>query len=413
MNFMRLQKYLVLFFFSSISFLIAQGEPEVWVEVASLPSSASKRAESGSFTINGKGYIFGGTAAYPNWLSDCWEYDPVNDSWRQMASIPLIGPREPAFFTIGNKGYAVSGYYGSGSNSAISKNVFEFDPVANTWTKKADFAGNARRDAIGFSIGSKGYVGTGAISGGQISDLWEYDPSVDKWTKKANFPGNIRDAASAFSIGTKGYITLGRSATITYNDLWEYDPSLDVWTKKANFPGVTRSEAVSFVIYNEAFVGSGHTSGKNDFWAYNQFSDTWRSVTSLPGLERVEAVGFAIGEYGYLAQGYSGSLGTQKDLWKFVAYPVNNHDVKESIHFMAYPNPTTGRMIVDLQCNACNEYSVDVLNNIGERVLSLSDQHTYADLDLSFLPAGIYFVRVYYDGVTNRYGEGLKKIILK
>ena len=100
---MRLQKYLVLIFFSSISFLMAQGEPEVWVEVASLPSSASKRAESGSFTINGKGYIFGGTAAYPNWLSDCWEYDPVNDSWRQMASIPLIGPREPAFLQLGIK----------------------------------------------------------------------------------------------------------------------------------------------------------------------------------------------------------------------------------------------------------------------------------------------------------------------
>lgn len=410
---MRLHVWLVLFIFSNVRFIMAQGEPEVWVEVTSLPASASKRAESGSFTINGKGYIFGGTAQYPNWLSDCWEYDPVNDSWRQMASIPLVGPREPAFFTIGNKGYAVCGFYGSGSNSAISKNVFEFDPVANTWTKKADFAGNARRDAIGFSIGNKGYVGTGAISGGQISDLWEYDPVIDKWTKKANFPGNVRDAATAFSIGSKGYITLGRSATITYNDLWEYDPALDNWTKKANFPGVTRSEAVSFVAGGTAFVGSGHTGGINDFWAYNEVRDSWRSITTMPGLERAEAVGFAIGDDGYVAQGYVAGLGTQKDLWKLVPNPVGNHDIKESIPFLVYPNPSNGKMMVDLNCKDCNEYTVDVLNLLGERVLSLNNQHIYADLDLTFLSAGIYFVRVHYDGKTNKYGEGMKKIILR
>lgn len=53
-----------------------------------------------------------------------------------MASIPLIGPREPAFLQLGIKDMQLIGYYGSGSNTAISKNVFEFDPVANTWTKK-------------------------------------------------------------------------------------------------------------------------------------------------------------------------------------------------------------------------------------------------------------------------------------
>ena len=31
----------------------------------------------------------------------------------------------------------------------------------DTWTQKADFGGTARRGAVGFSIGSKGYIGIG------------------------------------------------------------------------------------------------------------------------------------------------------------------------------------------------------------------------------------------------------------
>jgi hypothetical protein len=32
---------------------------------------------------------------------------------------------------------------------------------ADTWTQKADVGGEAREFAVGFSIGNKGYIGTG------------------------------------------------------------------------------------------------------------------------------------------------------------------------------------------------------------------------------------------------------------
>ena len=40
------------------------------------------------------------------------------------------------------------------------------------WVQKADFGGVARFTAVGFSIGSKGYVGTGSLQ----KDFWEYTP---------------------------------------------------------------------------------------------------------------------------------------------------------------------------------------------------------------------------------------------
>src|SRR6185503_18531721 len=67
----------------------------------------------------------------------------------------------------------------------------------DTWTQKADFGGTGRAYAVGFSIGSKGYIGTGSSNG---KDFWEYDPATDTWTQKADFGGTYRSFAAGFSI---------------------------------------------------------------------------------------------------------------------------------------------------------------------------------------------------------------------
>ena len=48
---------------------------------------------------------------------------------------------------------------------------------SSAWTQKADFGDTARIYAVGFSIGSKGYIGTGeVVGGGYTKDFWEYMP---------------------------------------------------------------------------------------------------------------------------------------------------------------------------------------------------------------------------------------------
>lgn len=47
----------------------------------------------------------------------------------------------------------------------LTFNVFAQTP--NSWTQKADLGGTARANAVGFSIGTKGYIGTG--DGGEIN----------------------------------------------------------------------------------------------------------------------------------------------------------------------------------------------------------------------------------------------------
>ena len=57
-------------------------------------------------------------------------------------------------------------------------------------------------------------------------DIWEYDPSTNTWTKKSDFSGAARSALGGTSIGSKGYIGLGITLTngTRYNDFWEYCP---------------------------------------------------------------------------------------------------------------------------------------------------------------------------------------------
>ena len=57
-----------------------------------------------------------------------------------------------------------------GAANEYFADFWEYDPSTNVWTQKADFGGGARSGAVGFSIGSKGYIGTGGAN-----DFWEYD----------------------------------------------------------------------------------------------------------------------------------------------------------------------------------------------------------------------------------------------
>lgn len=74
-----------------------------------------------------------------------------------------------AAFTIGDKGYVISSNF-----------IYEYNPSTDQWTKKSEFGGVARTGAVGFSIGNKGYVGTGTTGFSScLKDFWEFDPTVN------------------------------------------------------------------------------------------------------------------------------------------------------------------------------------------------------------------------------------------
>src|SRR6266496_1707430 len=150
--------------------------------------------------------------------------------------------------------------------------VVQYSTAQNTWTQKADFGGGAREYATGFSIGTKGYIGTGYDNfNNALKDFWEYDPTTNTWKQKADFGGTARYYTTGFSIGTKGYIGTGveNGGASFVKDFWEYDPTTNTWTRKADFGGTARYGAGGFSIGTKGYLGTGadvNNPVKKDFW---------------------------------------------------------------------------------------------------------------------------------------------------
>jgi N-acetylneuraminic acid mutarotase len=270
-------------------------------------------------SIGNKGYFGSGTNDGQTTFQDFWEYDPSIDTWTQKADTPIKFESNITGFVIGSKGYIGTGTIHSNPNfpDGDSKAFWEFDPVANTWTQKADFGGSARKQAVGFSIGNNGYIGSGWDGGGRISDSWKYDPATDTWTQIADFPDAIRTTYGGFTIGNKYYRGLGWDNGLL-KAFWEYNPATDTWIQKADFGGGVRTASTLFTIGSKGYVGMGadDSSGKKDFWEYDPATDTWTQKTDFGGNARAGAAGFSIGNKGYVVAGYDGSV-VYKDVWEY------------------------------------------------------------------------------------------------
>src|ERR1035437_932305 len=92
------------------------------------------------------------------------------------------------------------------------------------WTQKANYGAGAVERAVGFSIGTKGYIICG-MPNCSFQQVWEWDQATNVWTQKASYPGQGTAYGSGFSIGTKGYYGTGIDGCIHggYPDFYEFD----------------------------------------------------------------------------------------------------------------------------------------------------------------------------------------------
>ena len=169
---------------------------------------------------------------------DFWEWDQMTNLWTRKADYPGNSTGYTVCFSIGTKGYI-----GTGNDfltNGFTNEFWEYNPATNGWTRKASLpTAPARAFAVGFSIGTKGYIGIGDKDpfseggpSGYYQDLWEWNQATNVWTRKADFPGNIRAGAVGFSIGNKGYVGTGSDGISYIMDFWEWDQATTYGQRK-------------------------------------------------------------------------------------------------------------------------------------------------------------------------------------
>jgi hypothetical protein len=239
---------------------------------------------------------------------------PYTYSWSPSAGLNNATIANPDASPNATTTYTVTVTDANGCTDTNTVTLTVLACISDTWCRKADLGGLARRGAVGFSIGNKGYIGTGGNGVVIYQDFWEYDPATNAWTQKANYLGGPRWFATGFSIGTKGYIGTGQTSTgslAASQDFYEYDPTTNLWTQKANYLGGQRVAPCGFATATKGYIGTGYdpVSGSymQDFYEYNPATNTWIPRNSLPGPARYVAVGFSINGIGYLGTGWNGA----------------------------------------------------------------------------------------------------------
>lgn len=271
-----------------------------------------------------------------------------------------------------------------------------------SWSQKALFPGQGKLKAVGFSIGDKGYVGTGNSSrtiGTETNEFWEYNPSTNSWLQKSDFGGDVRSRAVGFSIGSKGFIGTGYhfdgTSTVRYNDFWEYDPITNRWVEKAEYPGEGGVDCAGFSLgSNNGYIGMGYLV-ETDFWKYDLSTDSWSQILYFEGNGRIALTSCSINNKGYVGMGYyvpqTGTV-TLNDFWELQdeTLSIKSNEFSSSKEFKVFPIPATDVINVTSKNQSINIKELINYDINGKEQFRTNNEA----INVNTLLSGTYFIKI-------------------
>jgi len=142
---------------------------DVWSQMPDLNTitSGAKGISDAGFALNNKLYIF--ASGNSTGLHQLYEFDLNSSLWTRKADMVDWGIKTGAIgFSFKDKGYI-----------SVAGNFYEYDPANNSWKNVAVLPGN-RSEGVAFVIKDQIYWGAGINStGSSYHDFWEYDPVFD------------------------------------------------------------------------------------------------------------------------------------------------------------------------------------------------------------------------------------------
>jgi carboxypeptidase T len=232
-------------------------------------------------SLGGYIYSFGGFNSLA--LNNAYKFDGV--SWTPIAPLPVVQSGLSAV----NDGTNIY---------LVGSQVYKYDPVANTYTQRAQFNVATTGHSTAY-LGGKIYKMCGVVPGGQNpegSDALEtYDIATDTWTNGADVP-YAGGSVNAFAFGNFVYVAGGMTLPPSpVNYAYRYDPSINAWDNNIPFLPEARTGSTAAVYGNGVVLAGGRnqsfqTLDSARFW--DSASNQWSNLPTMlaPRSEGTSAV---------------------------------------------------------------------------------------------------------------------------
>lgn len=193
---------------------------------------------------------------------------------------------------------------------------------AQTWQQIADFPGNPRDDAAGFSIEDKHYCGTGRDEGFSCTrNFFRFNATLQQWENTTPLPdGENRQYATGFAHNGFGYILCGDNCSgAFFTSFWRFDPSTEQWSTLPPLPTSGRAGCVHFIIGDSLYLigGQNSTGILNEVWRYSFSSQEWQQKNNLPISGIWRGLAFSYSGQGFIAAGKTTSSTWNADTWTY------------------------------------------------------------------------------------------------
>jgi N-acetylneuraminic acid mutarotase len=388
----HLPRFGFLFLLMIASFIQAQG---TWTQKTSM--LGTPRYDFTGCAIGSKGYAGTGThGGLYSFLSDWQEFDPVANTWTQVAPLP--------YPFKGCTGFEASGYgyvTGGVNDAFFNYDTYEYNALGNNWSTVTPFP-NVRLIATGISAIAYGFiVGGYDVTALPMNDAWMYSQPANTWTQMADLPlSAARYYATGFFWDNLVYVFGGNNGMNSLNDLWALDPVGNTWAQKTSLPGTGRSECMSFMIGDKAYIVGGLPDGggpaMKEVWEYTPATDSWLQLPDFPGANApAGGVGFTINGMGYIVCGY-----TSTECWEFDP-PITATGEPLPATFTIYPNPVSDIASIQMSNPFSGTLTFTLTDPSGRTVMTrkfyAAEKQTFFRIPVGTLSPGLYIIRAVSD----------------
>lgn len=378
---------------------------QTWLQKCDYPSHGVD--DGTSFVIGDKAYCGTGIVDWFVSQGDFYAFDLITEQWNPIASLPAGEERQYANgFASDSFGYVFGGYNGNFLND-----LWRYDPRNDQWLEMTSLPDSGRSGAASFVVDSIAYIIGGKNDSSQaLNEVWAYHMNSDSWQRKSDLPFGGRWRSAATTNDSLGYLALGMDDTLRYcPELYTYHPQTDSWTKLSDFPHGGRNYVKMHWLKDKLLVFGGEDSSQtylNELWSYDVFSNNWEELSPLPAVGRRGGMSFQSTQAFYYTTGLTENNGRLTETWKW----VETTSLKErnwSPQLKLYPNPTKSLLRLEHPTlREKDQWQYELRDSQGQLIDQERMSGKTTKVQLVSLPQGVYLL-----SIQSIHGHLMKKIV--